>query len=240
MKTLLWLQQLDLRIEAYKIREAEIPKQRDKFDIQRKRLAAELQERENTCRQLALEQRACELEIEQKQAQSAKYDQQLFSIKKNEEYQALLHEIEVLRKQIATQEERVLVIMVEMDEAKARLAEDKKRIQAEFEDIDRQCREIDKELAEAVQAREQLERERIPIAKQVNAGLLERYKRIRRSKKSGPAVVPLTGTSCSGCHMAVTAQIVNEILAGNKVHSCAYCGRLLYNEEKIEEANAEA
>ncbi|MCX5758738.1 MAG: hypothetical protein NTU83_09595, partial [Candidatus Hydrogenedentes bacterium] len=136
-------QELDLRIEALKAREVEIPKQKSKFDIHRKRLADEVAEREKMCKALALEQHECEIEIEQKQAQIRKYDQQLLQVKKNEEYQALLHEIDMLKKHVGLKEERIIAIMVERDEAKARLDEGKKRIKAELEDIDAQCDAID-------------------------------------------------------------------------------------------------
>ncbi len=233
MKNLLRLQELDLRIEALKAREVEIPKQKGKFDIHRKRLAAELAEREKVAKDLVLEQRGCEGEIEQRQTQIKKYDQQLLAVKKNEEYQALLHEIDMIKKQIAIKEERIISIMIEIDEAKARLEEDKKRISAELKDIDRQCGEIDAELEQAVQERKQLEEECLPIAALVSPDLLARYRKIRASKRGGPAVVPLNGEACTGCHMHVPPQVVNEILAGNKQHTCSHCGRLLFDRSNF-------
>jgi len=231
LKTLLKLQDLDLRIEALKTREAEIPKQKSKFDIHRKRLAAELSEREKRCTALVLEQRECEKDIAEKQAQIEKYDKQLFAIKKNEEYQALLHEIEMIKKQVSLKEERIIAIMMELDDAKARLEEDKKRIDGELKDIQRQCAEIDEELGVAVRERESLEAQRAPLVKAVDPSLLARYQRIRASKKTGPAVVPLNGEACTGCHMHVPPQVYNELLAGDKLHACAHCGRMLYHRD---------
>jgi len=235
LKNLLQLQELDLRIEALKAREIEIPKQKNKFDIHRKRLADEIAGREKICKALALEQRECEGEIEQKQAQIRKYDQQLLAVKKNEEYQALLHEIDMLKKHIGLKEERIIAIMVELDEAKARLEEDKKRIKAELEDIDRQCAAIDEELAEAIRERQELERECAPLAGQVPPDLLNKYKRIRANKKTGPAVVALVNETCTGCHMRVTPQIANEVLGNLRQHTCAYCGRLLYHQDNFQQ-----
>lgn len=237
MKTLLPLQELDLKIEKCRLREVEIPKQKGKFDVQKKRLAAELEEREEELKKLQLEQRECESEVTQKQEQIGKYEQQLLGVKKNEEYQALLHEIDLLKKQIGQKEERIIAVLVEIDAAKERLAEDKKRIEAERKVIDDQCAEIDKELEEAVAARGELEKQRKALESQVDATLLSRYKRIRANKKTGPAVVPLNGSTCTGCHMAVTAQTANEILAG-KVHACAHCGRLLYHPDNVESEDA--
>lgn len=231
MNTLLRLQDLDLQIEAFKAREQEIPKQKSKFDIRRKRLAEELTEREKTYKALMVEQKECEVEIDQKQGQIKKYDQQLLAVKKNEEYQALLHEMDMLRKQIALKEERVISIMMEIDDAKARLEEDKKRIDAELKEIDRQCGLVDAELADAIREREALEQQIPPLAEKVKPEVLTLYKRIRTSKGGGPAVVPLSGEGCSGCHMRVPPQSVNEILGGSTKLSCNYCGRMLYNSE---------
>ncbi len=234
LKQLLSLQDLDLKIEALKAQEQEIPKQKAKFEIRTKRLTDELQERESACKHLRAEQREGELEIEEHQNQISKYDQQLYSVKKNEEYQALLHEIEGLRKQIGLKEERLINLMMEIDETDARLVEDRKRIKAEQATIEKQCAEIDEELAHAREERLKLEAQRKPLEKQVPVDQLRHYDRIRASKKTGPAVVPLNGDYCSGCHMRVTPQNVNEVLENKKLVPCMHCGRLLYNKDQEE------
>lgn len=239
MKKLIALQKLDLKIEALRELEREIPKQKHKYEIHRKRLAQELEESERRCKKLVLEQRECEGEIEQKQAQIRKYDGQLLAVKKNEEYQALLHEMDVLRKQIGVKEERIIGLMVEQDEAKVQLEEDKKRIQAELNTIDEECKKIDVELQEAVRDRKELEAQRQPIEAETDRELVSKYARIRKAKKTGPAAVPLNDEYCSGCNMKVTPQIVNEILEGSKVHTCSHCGRLLFFAENLESAAAE-
>lgn len=235
MRTLLQLQVIDLHVERIKAREQEIPRQKEKFDIHRKRLAAELQASEQRCRDLMLEQRECERDIQEREAQIKKYETQLLSVRKNEEYQALLHEIETLKKQISLKEERVIGILVDADEAKAHLEEDRKRIETELREIERECAQIDEELAQAVAERKALEQQRDPLLKQIDRGLLSRYSRIRSSKKTGAALVPLRNDSCSGCHMRVTPQIVNEIMAGDKIHTCHHCGRLLYHAENLDD-----
>jgi uncharacterized protein len=240
LNTLLRLQDLDLQIEALKAREQEIPKQKGKFDIRRKRLAEELADREKMYKALMVEQKECEVEVEQKQGQIKKYDQQLFAVKKNEEYQALLHEMDMLKKQVAIKEERVISIMVDLDDAKARLEEDRKRIDAELKDIDRQCALIDAELGEAVLEREKLEKQIAPLAAGVKPDVLNRYRRIRSSKGTGPAVVPLSGEGCSGCHMRVPPQTVNELLGGSQQLICNYCGRMLYDPGQYSTGSAES
>ena len=86
MRILLHLQELDLEIEGCRAREREIPKQKNKFEIHRKRLEDEVAEREKVCTDYELEQRECDSYIQQRQAQIEKYQQQLNIIKKNDEY----------------------------------------------------------------------------------------------------------------------------------------------------------
>lgn len=240
MKTLLRLQQLDLKIEACLARETEIPNQKNKFEVYRNRLNAELSDREKVCQDFVLEQRDKESEIEQKQEQIGVYQGQLNGVRKNEEYQALLHEIDLHKKQIGLCEERILTIMVSLDDANARLEEDRARITTEFADVDRQCAEIDKEFDEAVTHRKSLESERPPLLSGVEDDLVRRYQRIRKSKRTGAAIVPLNDEVCGGCHMYLPPQVVNEVLGGEKVHSCQHCGRLLYYAGNFQDENVGA
>ena len=239
MKNLLRLQALDLKIEKLRLRETEIPKQKGRFDIHRKRLADELQGSEDRYKSLMLEQRECEGDITAKQEDIRRKDGQLLAVKKNEEYQALLHEMEMLKKQIAAKEERIINIMIELDGAKSCLEEDRKRIGAEQAEIDAECARIDEELAVAVSERKVLEERRAPLMADIDPAMLGKYERIRRAKKTGPALVPLQGESCSGCFMSITAQHVNEILAGDKFMPCNHCGRLVYFAPKFDDMAVE-
>ena len=238
MNGLLKLQQLDARIHVCHAREKEIPKQKTRFNTKRDQLAAELKEREGKVKALEVEQRGCESDIEQKKAAILKYQQQLNIVKKNEEYTALLHEIDTVKKGIAQREERIITIMLELDEAKARLVEDRKRIAEEQKDLDKQCAVIDAELAEAVKQRQVLEAQRPGIATQVPGDLMSKYDRLRKKYTSGDVVVPMKEEVCTGCNMHLRPQIVNEILQGHKVHACQHCGRLLYHPDNFAEDEA--
>lgn len=240
MKTLLKLQKLDARINVCREREAEIPKQKIKFNTVRVRLTAELEEREQVCINFELEQRECESEIELRDSQVDKYQQQLNAVKKNDEYQALLHEIDQVRKHIGVKEERVLAILLELDDARARLEEDRKRIEEETKELDAECAEIDAELGIAVTQREELALQRGPLLEEVAGGLASRYARLRTKYPKGTVVVPLREEVCTGCNMHVLPQTANEVLQGNKMHSCQHCGRLLYHPGNVEDASAEA
>ncbi len=206
LRILLELQQLDMKIAGLKQREQEIPRQKESFNIQRKRLETELKESEERVKKLRVEQRDCEGEIEQKNGHIRKFEGQLLVVRKNEEYKALLHEIDLQKKQISLKEERILAIMEDIEHAQMKLQEDKKRIAEEIRKLDEECIRIDAELAEAVKERKAQEHTRAPLAAKVDPSLLARYERVRKART--PAVVPLVETNkqaeaCGGCYMTV-------------------------------------
>jgi len=232
LKTLLELQDLDLRIHACRKREQEIPKQKSKFDTRRQRLAEELAKAEERIKQLQVEQGSLQTEIDKNLDQAKKWETQLSSVKKNEEYQALLHEISGVKRKNDEIEERVIALEYEIDEAKEKLADDKARIAEETAAIETECTAIDKELEEAKVERKQLEVERKDFREGCDPSLLSKYERILRRHAGTRVIVPLVNGVCTGCHMSARAQVVNEILEG-KVHACAHCSRLLYDKEAL-------
>ncbi len=237
MENLLRLQALDLKIEACKKRETEIPKQKERLEAKRARLAAELEDREAACKKLEVDQRECYKDIDQLQTHLNKYQAQLNTVKKNEEYQALLHEIDSVKEQIAQKEEHILAIMMELEEAQEGIQATRERIKQELARLDEEAAAVDEELAEAQAARRELEENAKVIAGEVDETLLARYRRIQNGPKAGAAVVPLNGEVCTGCHMSLPPQLVNEVWGG-QIKACNHCGRLLYRRENFESGPA--
>lgn len=232
LKNLLELQDLDLQIHACKKRELEIPAQKKKFDKRRQQLDEEISAAQERIKQLQVEQGSLQTEIDKNREQARKYEGQLASVKKNEEYQALLHEIAAVKRKNDEIEERVIALEYEIDEAKDALAANTERAKEEHGRIEKECAAIDKELAEATAERKELEAKREPMRAACEPSMLSKYDRIQRKHAGNRAVVPLVNGVCTGCHMAARAQVVNEILEG-KIHSCAHCHRLLYDKVAV-------
>ncbi|MGC9055217.1 MAG: zinc ribbon domain-containing protein, partial [Candidatus Hydrogenedens sp.] len=207
----------------------------EKLQIQEKKLKQEIEDNEKTHKKLILDQRECERQITQLQEQIKKYNNQLQGVKKNEEYQALLKEIDDIKKQIGLKEEEQIKIMLQMDEANLFFLEAKKRIETEIQQLKKQEEKIDKELQEVIQERKELEQKKLEAQKSVNPELLSHYLRVKQRRKTGPVVVPLKDEICSGCYMQILPQVVNEIMASEKIHTCRHCGRILYYPNLLDE-----
>ncbi len=157
------------------------------------------------------------------------------AVKKNEEYKALLKEIDDIKKQIDLKEEEQIKIMLQMDEANLFFLEAKKRIESEIQQLKKQEEQIDKELQDVIEERKSLEQKRLEAEKSVDTEILNQYLKIKQRRKTGPVVVPLRDEVCSGCYMKIQPQIVNEIMANEKVHTCRHCGRILYYPDLFNE-----
>jgi len=68
------------------------------------------------------------------------------------------------------------------------------------------------------------------LTHELDEDLKFKFERIIRSK-SGMGIVPIHGVVCTGCHMMLPANFVNEVRQADKIVFCPYCSRILYYEE---------
>lgn len=221
------LQTLDLKIAETQAALQEIPTLI--ADMERQFLASRkgLDEAKETLGQLERSRRLKEGELKQVEQQVKERQGRLWEIRKNEEYQAVLKEIEALKAKQSTLEEEILILFDRAEEAgrtvTAREAEFKAR-EGEFH-RDRMVKEGELKRLQEELARLQAERRR--QVGQVEPGLFQTYQRLLRSR-GGLAVVSVKNGSCLGCYVALTPQTYNELRKGESLITCANCQRILY------------
>jgi len=227
LKTLLQLQDRDLKMKDLGSEKEDIRR----FIIQLKNKIeaeeADLARLREEGKKEQVKIKARELEVEEKHAQIAKYEKQLYQIKNNKEYQALLEEIKGLKADIGVIEDAALEVMEELEKNRANLqaeaeelARDKEKVRLREEEAVRTTARIDEEIS-------RLSSEREILIPSVGEELFDKYHRIL-SHKTGKAVVPVVNLACQGCDMQLTAQINNDLLKEDKILYCENCGRLIY------------
>lgn len=155
---------------------------------------------------------------------------QQFETRKNEEYQALGHEITRYEKETDELETRELELMEEMDS----LREKRKAAEAA---LARTRGLVDEDLASITKRRELMETERTEVtgerdqlAVQVPESILPLYQRLMKTK-AGLAVAPMHEGKCGGCHMKLIASTVVAVQNAKEITRCEDCGRILYAGE---------
>ncbi|PTY06299.1 hypothetical protein DB347_12755 [Opitutaceae bacterium EW11] len=157
-----------------------------------------------------------------------KYKTQQMAVRKNDEFQALGHEIETMQASIGGLEESELGVMYAIDEAKKKFAGAEKTLKESISGHEariRTLRERETSLsAELKGALEQVAAARAPL----DNPTLRLYDRV--AARHAVAVVPIRESKCGGCHLKVSSDVESEARKGEKLPTCDQCGRIVYWE----------
>ena len=228
LKTLIDLQTFDTRIAALEGEAAKLPKE---IEALRARIA-EAKKTVDTAKAgldaTRKETRAREKDLEDNQVKRQKFEGQLYQVKTNKEYSAVLAEIEEVKQQKSKIEEEILTLM----ERQERLAGEIKDAEGGLKAAESEGAVAEKQLRERLAAVETelggVKGERASVARGLPANVLTDYDRLLRAR-SGLAIVPvLKPNLCGACRMTVTPQRLQELRAQNALLACESCGRYLY------------
>ena len=155
------------------------------------------------------------------------YEVQLNTVKTNKEYTALQHEIGSLSADKSRIEDEVLRMMEQLETEEQTLKDLTARAEATEVAAAEKRRSIDLALSDADARIERIKGERSALTEKIPAEFLSRYERLQR-KAGGKAMAACRSFVCDGCRMALTANTVNLLMAGNELIHCHSCGRILY------------
>ncbi len=147
-------------------------------------------------------------------------------VKTNDEYTAMLKEISTLESQIGAEEERILILMDEIEQAEKKaavatetLAAERARRTAERSVLEARRKEL---AAEA----ERLAAEKPKILSEISAPLLKRYERVEEHFRDR-AVTRVDNDHCGVCGQQLPPQLAVEVRKSDQFITCPNCGRIL-------------
>ena len=191
----------------------------------------EVEEATDALRHCEMDIKTVEIDIGTRRTTIERLHKQQFETKKNEEYQALGHEVARYKEQVDELETRELELMEVRDACRARLDKGKKAL-AKTQAF------VDDELAQLAERRANIEKEiadltleRETLAEAVPDSVLSLYSRLLESK-GGMALSHVTADGqCDGCHMKLVAATLIKARSGQEVVQCENCARILLPEE---------
>ena len=226
-------QLLILQDRQQKIRQIEneiktVPLQRKNLEAQLAATLAGVEALKQRGKQVEVDRKKLELDVGTRQESIARLRTQQYETRKNDEFQAIGHEIERYTKEISGIEDQELELMEQADKIKAELGTEEKKAQTTKDSISRQLADLE-EKSKTLQGRlEELKKERAELASKIDEDLLDRFDRLFESKGDA-AVVAIEHGICTGCHMKVTTATAMHAKAGKEIVSCEQCGRILYD-----------
>jgi uncharacterized protein len=227
LEQLLVLQDRDQKIKQVQAELKTIPQQQKTLEAQLASSAAGLEALKQKARQVEVERKKLELDVGTRTDTISRLKTQQYETRKNDEFQAMGHEIERYAKEIQKIEDQELELMVQADQLKEQVLADQKRTSTANESVGRQMSDLESKAKLLESQLEKLRKERIDLAANVDEDLLNRFERLFASKGDA-AVVALEHEVCTGCHMKITTQTAVRVKAGKEIVSCEQCGRILY------------
>src|ERR1043166_6333442 len=220
IEKLLILQERDRRLHRLRTELAQIEPERQALKTKASEVQQALEQGKERVKHLESDRKNLELEVEGKKQLIAKYSLQQFQTRKNEEYRALAHEIELCKEEIVKIEDRELELMEQAEAGQKDVvrksqnaAEVKKLVEEQTAQLGSREQALKKEFAELEINREEL----AAAAGEVARG---RYERLLKSK-GGNVVVGVQHGVCGGCHLRVAPQLLVSCQAQQEVITCS-------------------
>ena len=181
-----------------------------------------------------------EAKIQDEQGKISKYREQSLAVKTNDQYKALLHEIQFAEQEIRACEDRILEGMIGTEDLEKKLKAAEAELKAETAEIEREKAE-----ARGVTAKDEAElaewnAKRDGLRKGISPQHLAYYDRVAGVRKT--ALAEARDHKCSACQVMLRPQTYNEVRTNEQIIACDSCQRLLYYDpahEPVAEQPAE-
>jgi predicted nucleic acid-binding Zn-ribbon protein len=226
IENLLRLQDADKEIRRLHDEIAEFPKRVAVIEQKLAGTQAQLEKTQNAIKADEASRRKYDTTITDLRGKISKYRDQSLDVKTNDQYKALLHEIQFAEKEIAANEDKILELMVNADtrdkEVKAAQAE----LKAETAEIEKEKEEARQRTAEDQKLLAEWNAKRDGLRTGVNEDLLRHYERV--SKFRGSGISEVRDHQCMACRVMLRPQTYNEVRAGLTTIVCDSCQRILY------------
>ena len=229
---LIKLERVDREIASLSAEVAALPKRVAEIEHQLSDAKAKVEQAKTAIKSQDQKRRSLESDIQSFQQKIAKFRDQSLDVKTNEQYKALMHEIEFAQAEVRKAEDKILEIM-EGGELFDR------QVKASEGDLKAQSARVEKEKEEARaltakdEARlKELQTERSSLRSGVTDELLGLYDRVLKARKT--ALAEAREQRCTACFVLLRPQKWNEIKAGGEVMTCDSCGRILFYDPSHE------
>jgi hypothetical protein len=223
---LLALQDLDLKIRNLNLRIDTIPSEKKRLDSLVKDAVSDVEVAKDGLRRIERAIKENEGEIEKLNEASRKLLTQSAMVKKNNEYQAMMADIEAKKNAVSDIETKILELLDQAESAQQgiaaaekELAVTQKSVKAEMVDLVELKQELEEDIGEKLKLRKAYE-------SKIDTQTLSVYHRLLEGGKGEPVAMINQGV-CSFCRLKVPPQTINNAKKG-VLTLCDNCSHILY------------
>ncbi len=233
LKVILDIQELDMKMIRLMRLKRERSKELEHIDSLRQELHQQQKEKEGEIAELNRTIANQEEKIGEIKERLKKLEAKQNTVKKVDEFNALTQEM------TSSERERIATEQITSDLIDKRNLEEEilGKIKESLTQSEESSRTLETEIKESIRLINQegtdLKFSRDALAKTADPEVLRIYERLLNNKKDR-VVVPIENRTCSGCHIALTAQHENVVRKGERLTFCEHCSRIHYWQESEE------
>jgi uncharacterized protein len=230
IRGLLILQDRDKRLMAIAKDLAKLPQEEARARAKLAGDEAALKQAKDALNEAELRVKKIEMDAETRRTTIKRLRVQQFETKKNDEYNALGHEITRYEKEVDEFETKELQAMEEVDAFRSKFQEANDQIGKVREVVEADLVTIRERHARMEEQQKEVKAERDKLVQSVSEDILPLYEKLMKSK-DGTAIVTLHGGQCTGCNMKVIASTAIAVQSEKEITQCENCGRILAADE---------
>jgi len=171
--------------------------------------------------------RSYDAEIQANQARVKKREEQLRLVTTNKEYQAILKEIDEIKKLSSRIEDETIQCLENLDVAENEVKEKEEKYLTEAAAVNQQKSVFEADADSERRSLDELLAQRDDISIKIDPEMIKQYEFVK-SYARGIAIVQVKDCICMGCNMNIPPQMYNELHRENELKTCPHCHRMLY------------
>jgi len=226
LTALLDLQNLDLRLKELESTRGNLPQMVEKNKDEISRLMQNLDSNKEELKTIQIQRSKVVLERNDLKSKLEHYQEQLYSVTSNREYDAITSEIEMANEKIDEFEIQEIQFDDKLELLKNEMSESQEQYSTLQSNLHTYEKELQKKLNLTNQEEEVLKDKRKSIVSAIDKSFYNNYERVRKGK-NGMAVVSVQRQACGGCFNSIPPQRVLELRQRRKFITCEHCGRIL-------------
>lgn len=231
---LVQLQKLDEEIYQKTCQKNDLPIIIERLKAEEEEFKKKLTACKEQAQNVEKQRKAKELEVQTNEQQIQKNDGQLSQIKKNEEYKAMLHQIEELKKKNEALEEEIIVLMEKADEVQKKVAIEQSALNQEQAVLKEKEQEVQQKISLLDNQIEELKSKRSSGIGKVSNKVLAVYTQVL-AKRKDTAMAMVKDGYCGACNMTLNPEEIDQARGGHVLIQCGTCSRILYHPETLGE-----
>jgi uncharacterized protein len=228
LQRLIELQKLDLVIRDLSAEIERLPKEIAQIESTLAQHVARVEADKKALADNQMSRRKREGEITSLREKISHLKGQSTQVKTNDQYKAMLHEIEYNEQQIVKIEDQILVEMEASESLAAKLKETEASLAAERAQVAEEVARAKARKAADEQTLAAHRQQREALKSGVDIAVFERYEHILKARKGVAVTAIVDRDLCGACHVRMRPAALSQAIGGNHLISCESCDRFLY------------